>query len=142
MGAPLTSGGSVALPAVQYGLANASGSVEVPVYGGSVDVQRMYQSYQQAAPTISTNYSPVQVGASGVMTPEQLKFVFPHGAPANYAPAPPSATVIETQGASTVVETAPQAAPEPPVSATVSSKKKDKKSSKKKDKLSSKKKAK
>merc|ERR1712190_227303 len=103
MGAPLASGGSVALPAVQYGLANASGSVEVPVYGGSVDVQRMYQSYQQAAPTVQSTYSPVQVGASGVMTADQLRFIFPHGAPANYAPAPPAATVIETPAAASVV---------------------------------------
>merc|ERR1712217_311138 len=97
-----------------------------------------------AAPTVQSTYSPVQVGASGVMTPEQLRFVFPHGAPANYAPAPPSATVVETQApASTVIETpAPIMTEEAPVSAKASSKKKDKKSSKKKDKLSSKKKAK
>merc|ERR1719291_383136 len=114
MGASLTSGGSVALPTPQYGLANASGSVEVPVYGGSVDVQRMYQSYQQAAPTVQSTMSPVQVGASGVMTADQLRFIFPHGAPANYAPAPPTATVAEpAAAASTVVETPGETAPAP-----------------------------
>merc|ERR1712113_399749 len=81
MGAPLAAGGSMVMPSVQYGLANPSGSVEVPVYGGSVDVQRMYQTYAAAAPAIQAP-SPVQVSTMSGMTAEQLKFIFPHGAPA------------------------------------------------------------
>merc|ERR1712183_1057490 len=88
MGAPLNSGGSMVMPSVQYGLANASGSVEVPVYGGSVDVSQMYQRYAQAAPTIQQPMSPVPVSTMSAMSADQMKFIFPHGAPQNFAPAP------------------------------------------------------
>merc|ERR1712217_38557 len=116
---------------------------EVPGYGGSVDGQRMYQTYQAAAPTVQTYQAPVSVSTLSGMSAEQLKFIFPHGAPVNYAPAPaiPSSEVV---AASTVVEAvAPQVTSASAVVEEVqpaSTKKSSKKSSKKK--MSSKKKAK
>jgi len=73
MAAPIT---TQAVPQYHY----PAGSVDVPVYGSSVTVPRVYQQQPSAAmPTVA--YQQAQP-----MSAEQLRAIFPMGAPATFEP--------------------------------------------------------
>jgi len=57
----------------------AAGSTDVPVYGASVTVPKVYQQPSMAMPT-------VMYQQSQPMSPEQLKTIFPMGAPSTFQP--------------------------------------------------------
>merc|ERR1719464_2147919 len=67
-----------AAPRYVYPAASAA-SAEVPVYGSSVTVPQVYQTSGASAPTVS--YSQAQP-----MSSDQLKAIFPMGAPTSFTP--------------------------------------------------------
>lgn len=87
-------GGSVTAPQYVY----PGGSVEVPVFGQQVSVQRLYQRIGEGTAPVTTP-QPITYSGGG-LTPEQLKLIFPMGAPENFTPsvavAPPAPVVVSS----------------------------------------------
>jgi len=130
-------GASVSVPQYSY----PGGSVEVPVYSQQVSVQRLYHKINTGVATVTTP-QPITF-SGGNLTPEQLKMIFPMGAPENFAPSAPAVTMVSTPAPASVVVSAaavapvvslvaPTADPMPAVTSAKASKKKSSKKSKKK----------
>merc|ERR1719350_483046 len=77
-------GASVSVPQYYYP-AGSAGSVDVPIYMQQVSAQRVYQQQATHTPVAYT-------GAT--LTQDQLKMIFPMGAPTNFAPAAPAPPVV------------------------------------------------
>eukprot|EP00428_Durinskia_dybowskii_P028179 CAMPEP_0170251288 /NCGR_PEP_ID=MMETSP0116_2-20130129/25473_1 /TAXON_ID=400756 /ORGANISM="Durinskia baltica, Strain CSIRO CS-38" /LENGTH=264 /DNA_ID=CAMNT_0010502249 /DNA_START=77 /DNA_END=868 /DNA_ORIENTATION=- len=113
--APIPAGASACVPQYVY----PGGSVEVPVYGQTVSVQRLYQ---RAGEGLVTTAQPIAYTSSG-FTQEQLKMIFPLGAPESFLQnvAPSPAPMTSMSGASAAVPLAGGSAAVPLISSVIRS---------------------
>merc|ERR1712113_1283888 len=79
-------GYSVSVPQYQY----PAGSVEVPVYGTAVSVSKLFQQQTPVTTAVPVQATSSTTRVSG-FTQDQLKTIFPMGAPADFEQ--PAATV-------------------------------------------------
>jgi len=77
--APVTATAATVATQVAPQYTFAAGSTDVPVYGASITVPKVYQQPSVAMPT-------VMYQQSQPMSPEQLKTIFPMGAPCTFQP--------------------------------------------------------
>jgi len=119
-----TPGASISVPQFHY----PAGSVEVPVYRNQVNVQRVVQR-QLVAGQVITTVMPQQATYAGAFTQQQLKTIFPMGAPQAFTPAPsaPLPTLAEQSSPAAVAAEASAAKADGSIAQTASKKKGSKK---------------
>lgn len=85
------------LPQYSY----TAGSVEVPIYSQNVNAYTLYPTntvpLASVPAPLQTTYTTTGSGGVGGLTAEQLKMIFPMGAPASFTDAAGPATVIDLQ---------------------------------------------